>query len=196
MTDPYYIRDVKYEPRGADRGIISWSTPDPDDASDSQIQYWASGQPMKTTDLDPRLVHYHTVELTELKPGTEYSYRVISKRPNKPNPSTGEGTFYHPPVFDWEGFFSPVDNPPATNRVNAGSTIPVKFRLGGDQGRDIFAAGYPKSEQTATAGSLTYDPRDDQYNYTWRTDRAWSGHRELVVKLKDNSEHKADCEFK
>ena len=200
MTDPYYIRDVKYEPRGADRGIILWSTPGPEDASDSQVEYWVNGQSQKTPLFDqyPNLVHNHRVELTGLKPCTTYSYRVISTRPNKPEPSIGVGTFYHPPVprFNWEGFFSPVNNPPATNEVNAGRTVPVKFRLGGDRGLNIFAGGYPKSEGTPTAGSLSYDSREDQYTYLWRTDRAWSGSRELLLKLGDCSEHRAYFEFR
>jgi hypothetical protein len=49
-------------------------------------------------------------------------------------------------VYDWTGFFSPVDNPEVdTNKAKAGSTIPVKFSLGGDQGLDIFESGYPNS---------------------------------------------------
>ena len=32
-------------------------------------------------------------------------------------------------VYAFEGFFSPVDNPPIKNNANAGSTIPVKWRI-------------------------------------------------------------------
>jgi hypothetical protein len=42
-------------------------------------------------------------------------------------------------IYDFDGFFNPVDNPDVLNRVKAGSAIPVKFSLGGDQGLDIFA---------------------------------------------------------
>ncbi|HET9513647.1 MAG TPA: PxKF domain-containing protein, partial [Gemmatimonadales bacterium] len=68
------------------------------------------------------------------------------------------------------------------------SAIPVKFSLGGDQGLDILADGYPLSqpiacdagaqldqiEDTVKAGgsSLTYDPVTEQYNYIWKTDRS------------------------
>jgi hypothetical protein len=198
MTDPYFVKTLKYNAGGADSGTITWETPDPDDASTSQVEYWAEDVPMETTPRDDRLVHNHRVELTGLKPCTTYSYRVISTRPNKTNPSVGTGTFDQPPVprFNWEGFFSPVNNPPAINEVNAGRTIPVKFRLGGDRGLNIFAGGYPKSEGTATAGSLSYDARENQYTYLWRTDRAWSGRRELLLKLGDCSEHRANFEFK
>jgi hypothetical protein len=93
------------------------------------------------------------------------------------------------------------------NDVKDGSAIPVKFSLGGDQGLDIFAAGYPKSGVTAwnasassndtptvTAGSssLSYDAATDQYVYVWKTDKAWAGTcRILTVKLIDGTIHTA-----
>jgi hypothetical protein len=85
-------------------------------------------------------------------------------------------------TYSFSGFFQPVDNAPTFNRVKAGSGIPVKFSLGGDQGLDVFAAGYPKSERvdrsssgsmddielTVTTGgsSLSYNATADQYTYT------------------------------
>lgn len=115
--------------------------------------------------------------------------------------------------YDFTGFFQPIDNAPAFNKVKAGSSVPVKFSLNGDQGLDILFNGYPQSqeiscdtsdpvsgfEQTATAGgsSLTYDPLTDQYNYVWKTDDAWGGTcRQLVVVLKDGSVHMANFQFK
>jgi predicted extracellular nuclease len=93
-------------------------------------------------------------------------------------------------VYNFNGFFQPVDNSPTLNSVKAGQAVPVKFSLNGDHGLDIFAAGYPKIEFTAcgsatvdaieitvTAGnsSLSYDATSDQYTYVWKTDRAWAG---------------------
>src|SRR5262249_52916040 len=50
--------------------------------------------------------------------------------------------------FNFGGFFQPVDNLPALNVVKAGSGIPVKFSLGGNQGLDIFYnSTYPASQQ-------------------------------------------------
>jgi hypothetical protein len=112
----------------------------------------------------------------------------------------------------WSGFFQPVDNLPAFNQVKAGSAIPVKFSLGGDKGLNIFETGYPKSgvitctlgatvdtiETTVTAGgsSLNYDPVTKQYNYVWKTEKAWSGTcRQLVVKLNDGTVHTANFKF-
>ncbi len=116
-------------------------------------------------------------------------------------------------VYDFGGFFSPVDNPDVLNRVQAGSAIPVKFGLGGDQGPAIFAEGYPKSqqidcdstapidniEQTVNAGEsgLSYDASLDRYTYVWKSVRAWSGTcRQLVVKLDDGTVHRANFKFR
>lgn len=115
--------------------------------------------------------------------------------------------------FNFSGFFQPVDNLPTLNKVKAGSAVPVKFSLGGDQGLAIFAAGYPLStridcdtsesqdaiEQTVTAGSssLSYDPATDTYTYVWKTDKSWAGTcRQLTVKLSDGSEYMASFKFK
>lgn len=126
--------------------------------------------------------------------------------------NTSSCTFKVTVLYNWSGFFAPVDNLPVWNRVKAGSAVPVKFRLGGDQGLNVFAAAYPKSgagqcnsaalladiEQTVTAGqsSLTYDAIADQYVYVWKTDKAWAGTcRQLVVKLADGTEHMANFAF-
>ncbi len=54
-------------------------------------------------------------------------------------------------------------------------------------------------EQTVNPGScnLSYDPGNAQYNYVWKTDRAWTCTcRQLTVKLIDGSEHIAYFQFK
>ncbi|KCZ73432.1 hypothetical protein ANME2D_00498 [Candidatus Methanoperedens nitroreducens] len=115
-------------------------------------------------------------------------------------------------TYTFSGFFRPVENPPILNVVKAGSAIPVKFSLDGDQGLDIFAEGYPKSElitcgsidiadgidETITAGSssLSYNATTDQYNYVWKTDKTWTDTcRQLVVKLDDGTSHIANFKF-
>jgi hypothetical protein len=116
--------------------------------------------------------------------------------------------------YNWTGFFQPVDNLPVVNTVNAGQAIPVKFSLGGNYGLNIFAPGYPASQQvscggsggsstspieeTVTAGnsSLQYDPGTQRYIYVWKTDKAWAGTcRQLLVKLIDGTEHIALFQF-
>ncbi|HKP57770.1 MAG TPA: PxKF domain-containing protein [Polyangiales bacterium] len=114
-------------------------------------------------------------------------------------------------AFDFAGFFSPVDNPPAVNKAKAGSAVPIKFSLHGDHGLDVLASGSPTSspvrcgavaatasEKAACASSkgLSYDARTDRYTYVWKTAKAWSGTcRTLIVKLSDGSEHKASFKF-
>jgi hypothetical protein len=114
-------------------------------------------------------------------------------------------------IYNWNGFFQPIDNLPILNKAKAGSAIPVKFSLSGFQGLNIFLAGYPVStvttcgstttdtiETTVTAGSssLSYDATSDQYNYVWKTDKSWAGTcRTLTVKLIDGTIHQANFNF-
>lgn len=114
--------------------------------------------------------------------------------------------------YNWTGFFQPVNNMPTLNISKAGSSIPVKFSLSGNQGLNIFAAGSPGSapitcdstdptdpiESTVTAGSssLSYDPTADQYIYVWKTDKSWAGTcRQLTVTLVDGTKHRANFKF-
>jgi hypothetical protein len=138
--------------------------------------------------------------------------------PTDPNPGRedtdgdGTGDACEDTTFQFSGFFQPIDNPPTTNVVKAGSAVPVKFSLNGNQGLNIFEAGYPKSqaivcdstdpldgiEETVTAGSssLSYDASTDQYAYVWKTNKAWANTcRQLTVKLTDGSSHVADFKF-
>jgi Tol biopolymer transport system component len=130
---------------------------------------------------------------------------------NTPEPDSKPD--WGPSFYHFGGFYQPVDNAPTTNLVKAGAAVPVKFGLGGDQGLDVIAAGYPKSqqidcdsealidsiEQTATAGDsvLSYDATTGRYVYAWKTGKAWSDTcREFVMKLDDGTVHRATFEFK
>ncbi len=116
-------------------------------------------------------------------------------------------------VYTFAGFFQPVDNLPTINVATAGSSIPVKFSLNGNQGLNIMAAGYPVSspitcnanepgaiiEETVNPGAntLSYDATTDRYSYVWKTNKAWKGTcRILVVRLNDGSDHFAKFSFK
>jgi predicted extracellular nuclease len=115
-------------------------------------------------------------------------------------------------IYNFSGFFQPVDNAPLVNLANAGQSIPVKFSLGGYQGLAIFASGFPASqsimcssgtpdliEETATAGSssLSYNATTDQYTYVWKTEKAWANScRQLLVQLNDGTVHRASFKFK
>ena len=95
-------------------------------------------------------------------------------------------------IYNWTGFFQPVDNN-GWNSAKAGSAIPVKFNLGGNQGLDILKVNFPKITQlacpggvtpdpieeyvTVTAGgsALTYDSIAQQYVYVWKTQKTYAG---------------------
>jgi uncharacterized repeat protein (TIGR01451 family) len=115
--------------------------------------------------------------------------------------------------FGWSGFFSPTQNPPVVNQVNAGSSIPLKFSLGGNFGMDIFAPGYP---QQGTIDCTTLQPNDgflpipsdevslnfnsgaNQYNLNIATPASWVGScRQIAVALSDGTApHLAYFRFK
>jgi hypothetical protein len=124
-------------------------------------------------------------------------------------------------IYNWVGFFQPIDNKDGNgnyilNKAKAGSTIPVKFSLGGNQGLNIFEEFYPKVSitpcnadpnadlveeySTATVSGLKYDATVNapvgQYIYNWKTDSKWATQcRSLVVKLNDGTSHRADFNF-
>jgi hypothetical protein len=117
-------------------------------------------------------------------------------------------------AYRFAGFYQPVDNGD-WNSAKAGSTIPVKFSLGGDQGLNIFKSGFPKAtpitcpggsepvdpiEQTITANAsgLTYDASTDQYVYAWKTTKnSWAGKcYRLELGLNDDTSHTFDVQFK
>ena len=63
------------------------------------------------------------------------------------------------------GFFQPVDDAPILNVMPAGKGVQVL---------------------------LAYSPKPQRYAYTWATSSAWRGTcRELVLELKDGTEHRA-----
>ncbi|MGZ4665412.1 MAG: PxKF domain-containing protein [Frankiaceae bacterium] len=96
----------------------------------------------------------------------------------------------------------PVNLPPVVNTTKAGNAVPVRFRLGGDRGLEVFTAGYPKTSVMTCSGGpkdeieltlrltksvLVYEPRSQQYVYVWKTDKKWRGCRDLQLKFKDGS---------
>ncbi|WP_350348853.1 PxKF domain-containing protein [Agromyces sp. G08B096] len=115
-------------------------------------------------------------------------------------------------VYDWGGFLSPVDSGDVVNSVKAGSSVPVKFSLAGDQGDGVLVEGSPTIEfgpcgssgttdaieQTATAGAsgLNYDAETDTYTYVWKTEKSWAGTcGTLAVRLDDGTTHTARFAF-
>jgi hypothetical protein len=141
--------------------------------------------------------------------GTTKTFTVTAK--DVAGHTTTKSVSYN--VWRWTGFFSPVNNLPVINSVNAGQAIPIKFSLGGNRGLSIFAAGYPRSQQipcdpnatvdgvdqilTAGSSSLSFDAGSNQYTYVWKTDKSWTGQcRQLVLRFPSGSSRRADFKFK
>jgi hypothetical protein len=114
-------------------------------------------------------------------------------------------------IWNFTGFFQPVDNPPVLNVLKAGRAVPVRFSLDGFQGLGISAPGHPRSEPVACDATqedaveetvpalvsvLLYNPLSDRYTFVWKTSGAWVGTcRRLVIKLDDGTTHTADFRF-
>jgi Bacterial Ig-like domain (group 3) len=126
--------------------------------------------------------------------------------------NTATATMTYQVIYNFTGFFDPVENPPTFNLVKSGRAVPIKFSLNGDRGMDIFAAGYPLSieiectsdtvnnvENTLndSTSSLSYDSTANQYNYVWKTEKSWSGScRQLIVGLVDGQTYMLNFMFK
>lgn len=125
--------------------------------------------------------------------------------------ATDQATVYV--LYQFTGFFPPVQNLPFVNLVTAGSAVPIKFSLNGDKGLNIFAPGFPTSigiacdtgsplndiEETLTAGNstLSYDSATGTYTYVWKTLRTWRNTcRQFTVQLDDGSVHQANFRFR
>jgi len=113
--------------------------------------------------------------------------------------------------YAFEGFLSPVSKT-QLNQQFAGTIVPIRFRLGGDQGLNVIASGSPTTGVTAcTVGAtptasqpavsavspqLTYVRATGTYWYFWKTDKSWAGScRQFSLTLADGSVHTATFKF-
>jgi hypothetical protein len=184
--------DMTVHPTGNNTAIATWTDPTASDTvSGTTTVECAPPSGSSFTVLGPKVV-------------------TCSTKDERNNASSS--TFNVNVTYDKSGFFSPVDNLPVVNTVNSGQAIPVKFGLGGNQGLQIFEAGYPRSvaigctatlidpiEETMTAGnsSLTYDTGTQRYHYVWKTEKSWAGTcRQLQLKFIDGSTMTANFNFK
>lgn len=114
-------------------------------------------------------------------------------------------------VVEFGGFAPPVDDRPAESSAKAGSTVPVKFTLGEDEGDDPFAAGYPKSEEVdcgssddvggtdavTSPGASALQHDGGAYRLNWKTEKNWSGTcRQLVLRFDDSAQTEARSDFR
>ena len=128
---------------------------------------------------------------------------------NAPQSNTSKTATYSV-VYNFGGFQAPIA-PNVLNVVKAGSSVPVKFSIHGNFGLGVFAPGYPESDvipctggtidtgitsDTAGNSSLQYDASSDTYTYVWKTQKSWTGCRQLLIVLNDGAVHRANFQFK
>jgi predicted extracellular nuclease len=118
-----------------------------------------------------------------------------------------------PRHYHFSGFHKLVHDAPGFNSAKAGSSVQLKFSLAGHRGRNVFAAGYPRSQRIACDSAaamgdfrpaenpgqsgLSHDRDSDRYHYVWKTEKRWSGTcRQLQVVFKDGSVHYANFWFR
>jgi Regulator of chromosome condensation (RCC1) repeat len=107
-----------------------------------------------------------------------------------------------PTFFKWTGFLSPILNPPAVNSAPAGTIVVLPFKLGSDEGLDIFSSGFPTVKVCGgggaqpASGQLVYDAATNTYFYLWQTEAAWAGScRRITLGLRDGTHHTALVQF-
>ena len=110
------------------------------------------------------------------------------------------------------GFTTPVATSPAVNVKPAGETIPLRFDIGGDRGRDPLASNSPSSQQidcttlkplqfaittpAAQEGVLSYNRTTQRYHFNWGTPTEWAGTcRRVIVTLDDGKQLTASFRF-
>jgi len=113
-------------------------------------------------------------------------------------------------VYDFVGYYPPVEPAPALNPIKAGQAVPLKFSLAGDQGLSVIAEGYwqPVACDTlapagdaepanwASQNGLSYNAQTSWYNIVWKTEKGWGGTcRALMLHLVDGTEHLAYFRF-
>jgi hypothetical protein len=120
-----------------------------------------------------------------------------------------------PPPTPWPFVWASTTHaPPDTNRRVAGEVVGVKFTIGGYQGLDVFAPGWPKSKhyrcstgellargrtRTQPLGNagLSYDTVSGVYTYRWQTLASWAGTcRQFQVTLTDGTFYSAKFTFR
>jgi hypothetical protein len=96
------------------------------------------------------------------------------------------------------------------NSANAGRTVPIRWKLPGTGGigavvsitsRQISCDGRPTEQVPDTAptgpSELTFIAAEEEFLYTWRTERAWAGTcRRLTVRLNDGTAPFVDFRFR
>lgn len=169
----------------------------------------ANNSPIGSFDLDPGESVDAAVTADASVTVTVISGTVnVTVRDTSVTLSTGQTNTFPPATFTFTGFLRPLSNPPSINRVVAGKTVPIKFSLGGDFGRDILAPSSPRSQAfDCTTGAPIGTPLpaastglqfvNGSYVYSWKTEKSWGGScRQFVLELSDGTLHTALFQFK
>jgi hypothetical protein len=107
------------------------------------------------------------------------------------------------------GFLNPVKNPPSSNREKAGRSVPLMFRLGGNEGVQVLASGSPTSAPAScsgfvptgpqvpvSSGGLSYDALAGAYKLNWKTQKTWENTcRVLTIRFREGSTLTARFQF-
>jgi len=129
--------------------------------------------------------------------------------------SSSTSTLFIVEGFSFNGFFSPVTME-LLNNVNAGRTVPIKWKLIGNvSGNYVSDLSVVKNIETGetncgsdavnmitevdTSGSsgLRYDLEANQFIYTFQTEKAWAGTcRRFLLTLIDETTYVVDFRFK
>jgi sugar lactone lactonase YvrE len=124
--------------------------------------------------------------------------------------------FAPPLTYGFEGFLSPIENPPTVNKAKAGQTIPVIWRLTDRNGLPVSDpasfnsiksirvscgsfVGEPTSvvDEPATGSSGLQYLGDGWWQYNWKTSKAYSGQcRTLKLTFNDYTVYSANFSFK
>ena len=120
---------------------------------------------------------------------TTTSLTTTTSTTTSPTTSTLPTTTTSAPCV-FSGFFSPVDNSPIVNVLQAGAAVPVKFGFCQSGTLTIFSSGSPTSSPHAcgsqatddiestvavSTSGLTFDPASSRYQYNWKTQKEWAG---------------------
>lgn len=147
---------------------------------------------------------------TKLEPSATQTL-TVDYTPSNANYKNASKSVQIAVLYQFTGFFQPVDNGGVLNKAKAGSAIPIKFSLAGNQGLDILQSGSPsvgrqnctagpsdliEETVTANASGLTYDATADQYVYVWKTGTTLVNTcQKFVLITKDGVRHEALFQF-
>ncbi len=108
--------------------------------------------------------------------------------------------------FNFTGFFAPIKTFPLMTTATAGTVVPYKFSLGGEQGLGAVASAKygvtdcgsfdPPASLVTAPGALSYNATTGRYTFGWRTTKAMAGSCvQFVLRLSDGTPHLANVKL-